>query len=169
VDLILLDLGLPGAAGVDAVRLLGSASGANVVVISATEERHEVVAAQRAGACAVVSKSTSMEALKDIVVRALAGTLSEKKWIRPTGSLTFADKIGPGLTARQQEIALMLMEGHSNKEMGVRIGLAEITIKTHLTAIFRRLGVVNRTQAVNALRKLGVDYGSKGQDSSAPE
>jgi DNA-binding NarL/FixJ family response regulator len=52
------------------------------------------------------------------------------------------------------------MEGHSNKEIGLRLGLAEITVKTHLTAIFRQLGVVNRTQAVIALRRLGIDYGS---------
>jgi DNA-binding NarL/FixJ family response regulator len=47
----------------------------------------------------------------------------------------------------------------------MRLGLAEITVKTHLTAIFRLLGVVNRTQAVVAIRRLGVDYGA---GTSAP-
>jgi len=52
----------------------------------------------------------------------------------------------------------------------MRLGLAEITVKTHLTAIFRLLRVVNRTQAVVAIRRLGVDYASKGEESqtSAP-
>jgi DNA-binding NarL/FixJ family response regulator len=160
VDLILLDLGLPGAAGVDALSLLRKACNAVIVVVSATEQRQEVAAAQRAGASAVVSKSVSMDALKEVVMQALTGTLPEQKWIRPAGSLTFAEKVGRGLTVRQQEIATMLMEGHSNKEIGLRLGLAEITVKTHLTAIFRQLGVVNRTQAVIALRRLGIDYGS---------
>lgn len=53
-----------------------------------------------------------------------------------------------------------------NKEIGLRLGLAEITVKTHLTAIFRQLGVVNRTQAVIALRRLGIDYGSTDKNAS---
>ncbi|HTH80070.1 MAG TPA: response regulator transcription factor [Ramlibacter sp.] len=166
VDLILLDLGLPGAAGVDALSLLRGACSAVIVVVSATEQRQEVAAVQRAGASAVVSKSVSMDALKEVVMQALAGTLPEQKWIRPAGSLTFAEKVGRGLTVRQQEIATMLMEGHSNKEIGLRLGLAEITVKTHLTAIFRQLGVVNRTQAVIALRRLGIDYGSTDRSAS---
>ena len=61
------------------------------------------------------------------------------------------------MTPRQQEIAVLLLKGHSNKEIAARLDLAEITVKTHLTAIFRLLGVVNRTQAVGAIRGLGLD------------
>jgi DNA-binding NarL/FixJ family response regulator len=166
VDLILLDLGLPGAAGVDAIGLFRRACDANIVVVSASEHRQEVAAVTRAGACAVVSKSVSMETLRDIVQRALSNSLPEQKWVRPVGSLSLGDEAGRGLTVRQQEIATLLMEGHSNKEIGMRLGLAEITVKTHLTAIFRLLGVVNRTQAVVAIRRLGLDYGSSAESSS---
>lgn len=155
LDLILLDLGLPGAAGVDAISLLRAHSNARIVVVSASEHRQEIAAVTRAGASIVVSKSVSMETLKDIVLRALTGALPQQKWIRPAGMLTLVDDSGPGLTARQREVATLLMEGYSNKEIGMRLGLAEITIKTHLTSIFRQLGVVNRTQAVVAIRKLG--------------
>ncbi|MRD47047.1 response regulator transcription factor [Caenimonas koreensis] len=158
VDLILLDLGLPGAAGVDAISLFRRTSNANIVVVSASEHRQEIAAATKAGAIAVVSKSVSMETLKDVVHRALTDTLPEQKWIRPVGSLVLGDGVGRTLTVRQQEIATLLMEGHSNKEIGMRLSLAEITVKTHLTAIFRLLGVVNRTQAVVAIRRLGIDY-----------
>jgi DNA-binding NarL/FixJ family response regulator len=48
----------------------------------------------------------------------------------------------------------------------MRLALAEITVQTHLTSIFRQLGVVNRTQAVVAIRKLGLDYGSSETQSS---
>ncbi|MBC7601611.1 MAG: response regulator transcription factor [Ramlibacter sp.] len=166
VDLILLDLGLPGAAGVDAISLFRRACNANIVVVSASEHRQEISAATRAGASAVVSKSVSMETLKDIVHRALTDTLPEQKWIRPVGSLTLGDDIGRGLTVRQQEIAALLMDGHSNKEIGMRLNLAEITVKTHLTAIFRLLNVVNRTQAVVAIRRLGIDYGAGPANAS---
>lgn len=168
VDLILLDLGLPGAAGVDAISLFRRACDANILVVSASEHRQEVAAAMRAGASAVVSKSVSMEMLKGLVERALSDSLPEQKWIRPVGSLSLGDDVGRGLTARQQEIATLLMNGHSNKEIGMRLGLAEITVKTHLTAIFRLLGVVNRTQAVVAIRRLGVDCGA-GTGHASPE
>jgi DNA-binding NarL/FixJ family response regulator len=165
VELVLLDLGLPGASGVDAISLFRQASGAKVLVVSASENRQEIAAATRAGACAVVSKSVSMETLKDVVRRVLVGALPEQKWIRPAGALSLEDENGRGLTVRQQEIATLLMNGHSNKEIGIRLGLAEITVKTHLTAIFRMLGVVNRTQAVVAIRRLGIDYGSEGNSA----
>jgi DNA-binding NarL/FixJ family response regulator len=166
VDLILLDLGLPGAAGVDAITLFRRASAANILVISASENRQEIAAATRAGASAVVSKSVSMETLKDIMKRALMGSLPEHKWIRPVGSLTLEDDSGRGLTVRQQEIATLLMTGYSNKEIGMRLGLAEITVKTHLTAIFRLLGVVNRTQAVVAIRRFGISCGGNSDTSA---
>jgi DNA-binding NarL/FixJ family response regulator len=167
VDLILLDLGLPGAAGVDAISLFRRACDANIAVVSASEHRQEVAAAMRAGASVVVSKSVSMDTLKDLVQRALTDSLPEQKWIRPVGSLSLGGDVGRGLTSRQQEIATLLMNGHSNKEIGMRLGLAEITVKTHLTAIFRLLGVVNRTQAVVAIRRLGVDCGAGTGGSSA--
>ena len=162
VDLILLDLGLPGVAGVDAIGLFRRACDATIIVVSASEHRQEVAGVIRAGASAVVSKDVAMETLQDIVGKALMGVLPEQKWIRSAGSLNVTDDVGNGLTARQQDVATLLMNGHSNKEIGMRLGLAEITVKTHLTAIFRLLRVVNRTQAVVAIRRLGVQYESKG-------
>jgi DNA-binding NarL/FixJ family response regulator len=158
IDLILLDLGLPGVAGVDATTLMRQACDATIVVVSASEHRQEIAAVMRSGASSVVSKGVSMDTLRDVVKQALAGTLPERKWMRPAGSLSITEESSRGLTSRQQEIATLLMNGHSNKEIGMRLGLAEITVKTHLTAIFRLLGVVNRTQAVVAIRRLGVEY-----------
>jgi DNA-binding NarL/FixJ family response regulator len=168
VNLILLDLGLPGAAGVDAISIFRRNCDAPILVVSASEHRQEIAAATRAGASAVISKSVSMETLRDIVLRALADSLPDHKWVRPIGSLSVGDEIGRGLTVRQQEIASLLMEGHSNKEIGMRLGLAEITVKTHLTAIFRLLGVVNRTQAVVAIRRLGIEYGAGDSSGTHP-
>jgi DNA-binding NarL/FixJ family response regulator len=157
VSLILLDLGLPGIAGVDATALFRKATDATILVVSASEHRQEIAAALRAGATAVVSKTVSMETLRDAIHQAREGTITKQKWIRPSGSLAISEEVVRGLTSRQQEIATLLMNGHSNKEIGLRLGLAEITVKTHLTAIFRLLGVVNRTQAVVAIRRLGVE------------
>jgi two-component system nitrate/nitrite response regulator NarL len=167
VHLILLDLGLPGAAGVDAITLFRRACDATIVVVSASENRPEVAAATRAGASAVVSKGVAMETLREVVEQALSNRLPAQKWIRPAGSLAVGDDVLRGLTSRQQEVATLLMSGHSNKEISMRLGLAEITVKTHLTAIFRLLGVVNRTQAVMAIRRLGLDGDSAHSPSPA--
>lgn len=159
VDLVLLDLNLPGACGVDAIALLRNACKAPIVVVSASEHRQEIASATRAGASAVVSKGVAREVLLDTVERALTGRLPAvaQAWIRPVGQVAVAGELGRSLTPRQREIAALLMNGHPNKEIGMRLGLAEITIKTHLTAIFRLLGVANRTQAVVAIRRLGID------------
>lgn len=161
IDLILLDLGLPGVAGVDAISLFRRASKALIVVVSASEHRQEISAAMRAGASVVVSKGVPMEKFQEVIELALSGGVIEQKWMRPSGSLSLADDSVHELTTRQQEIATLLMNGLSNKEIGMRLGLAEITVKTHLTSIFRLLRVVNRTQAVVAIRRLGVELSEK--------
>lgn len=161
IDLILLDLGLPGVAGVDATTLMRQATDAQIVVVSASEHRQEIAAVLRSGASSVISKGVSMDVLRDVVRQAVQGTLPERRWMRPAGSLTINEDAARTLTSRQQEIATLLMNGHSNKEIGMRLGLAEITVKTHLTAIFRLLGVVNRTQAVVAIRRLGVEFNTR--------
>ena len=155
-DLIVMDLGLPGVAGVDAITLFRRACAAPIVVVSASEERQAVNGALRAGAAAVVSKSVSLDTLQDVLGQVMAGTWSEPKWVRPAGALSLGEKGAEALTPRQQEIAVLLLAGHSNKEIARRLTLAEITVKTHLTAIFRLLGVVNRTQALGAIRRLGL-------------
>jgi DNA-binding NarL/FixJ family response regulator len=165
VDLVMLDLGLPGIAGVDATALVRGACNAMILVVSASENRQEVSGATRAGAAAVVSKGVSMQALRDVVSQALSGTVVPGQWIRPANSRTLLEGTGRGLTIRQHEIVTLLLNGLSNKEIGLRLGLAEITVKTHLTAIFRLLGVVNRTQAVVAVRRLGVDRPKADSDS----
>jgi DNA-binding NarL/FixJ family response regulator len=156
--LILLDLGLPGINGAEAVREFRRIQpGAVIVIVSATEHRQEAAAAARAGANAMVSKGVDMDVLRDIVVQALAGNLQpDRKWLTPVATRSFDAKASLRLTTRQAEIVALVSRGLSNKEIGLRLGLAEITVKTHLSAVFRALGVTNRTQAVMALRSLGL-------------
>jgi DNA-binding NarL/FixJ family response regulator len=59
---------------------------------------------------------------------------------------------GGGLTQRQLEVLQAICGGLSNKDIGLKLELSEKTVKVHVTAIFRALNVVNRTQAVNAAR-----------------
>lgn len=154
---ILLDLGLPGLRGVDAISSFKSkCPSALIVVISASDDRQETMAAIRAGAKVVLSKAVSTEVMADIMRRLLADELLEPEWITSHGKIAIDAEHPIKLTARQHEILALLSQGQSNKEIGLRLGIAEITVKMHVSAMFRILNVVNRTQAVLAVRRLGL-------------
>jgi DNA-binding NarL/FixJ family response regulator len=158
-DLVLLDFRLPALNGAEAVKALRQRfQDAPVIVISASEDRREGQAAMRAGARAFVHKTESMEAIADVIRQVIGGATVEPRW-----GAAAAPASAAGLTSRQLEILRMLCEGVSNKEVALRLGLAVITVKMHVSAIFRALGVVNRTQAALAARRLGLEELSAGQ------
>lgn len=157
LNLILVDLGLPGMTGVEAIKTLQRKySRAAIIVVSGSEDRREISAALRAGAKAFVSKSVSTEAIRVVVQKILTEEPLESNWITVKGIHMNAQEPLPGLTPRQREALSFLCQGLSNKEIGLRLGLAEITVKLHVSSIFRALGVVNRTQAVLAARRIGL-------------
>ena len=154
--LILPDPGLPGMTGVEAIAALRRQyPDAVLLAISASEDRRDALAAFRAGALAFISKAASTEVVSDVVRRACAGELREPAWVTPSGASAVAEAPMPELTPRQLEILGLLCQGHPNKEIGLRLRLAEVTVKMHVSALFRALGVANRTQAVLAARRLG--------------
>jgi len=157
IDLVLLDLNLPGLHGIDAVATLRQRHpGLPIAVVSATDHRQEITAVLRAGANAFIAKTVSTDVMTDAVRRLLDGSMAEQECITPHGCNVAAGPEPRLLTPRQQEILDGLSRGYSNKEIGLRLGVAEITVKFHVSALFRILKVVNRTQAVQAGRKLGL-------------
>ncbi len=155
--LILLDLGLPGLNGIEAIIAFHRKMPLiPIIVVSASENRQEVATALHEGAIAFVSKAVSAEIMTDVVRRILSGAITEPEWITANGKNTIQDEFWPKLTVRQHETLVLLSEGHSNKEIALRLGLSEMTIKVHVSALFRVLNVVNRTQAVLAARRLGL-------------
>lgn len=159
LGLVLLDPGLPGINGVEAVAAFRRRWPAlPIIAISASEDRRDATAALRAGAVAFVSKAASTEVVSDLVRRVRAGTLGEPTWITASGVGSLEDSVQE-LTPRQRDILVLLCQGHPNKEIGLRLGLAEVTVKMHVSSLFRFLGVANRTQAVLAARRLGLYAG----------
>lgn len=164
--LILLDLGLPGMHGVEAVASLHRKFPTTaIIVVSASEDRREVAAVLRAGAKTFISKAVSTKVISEVVEKVLAGKPPESEWITARGNQAVGDEPLLALTPRQRETLVCLCQGLSNKEIGLRLGLAEITVKIHISSIFRALNVVNRTQAVLAARRFGL-Y-SPGEEESA--
>ena len=155
--LVLLDFNLPGLTGVEAISAFRQKCPNSVItVISASEERQEAAAALRAGALVFISKAVSLEIMQNTIARILAKELQAPEWTTTVGRLHIELDSQKMLTPRQKEILALLIQGYSNKEIGLRLMLAEVTVKVHLSAIFKILGVLNRTQAVMAAKKLGM-------------
>lgn len=154
---ILLDPGLPRMNGVEAVAAFARVCPqALIIAVSASDDRREVAAALRAGALAFVSKAVAPEVLSAVIAEALAGRPPQARWITADGSGEIEGESTSGLSPRQREVLTLLCQGHSNKEISLRLALAEITVKMHVSLIFRALQVASRTQAVLAARRLGL-------------
>lgn len=157
LGLILLDMGLPGLNGIEAIRAFVQACPTvPIIVVSASEDRQEVNAAFQAGAKIFLSKAVSPDGITDVARRVLSGAVSKNEWITANGTKSLGSAGAVVLTPRQQETLTMLSSGYSNKEIGLRMGVAEITVKVHVSAVFRALDVVNRTQAVVVGRRMGL-------------
>jgi DNA-binding NarL/FixJ family response regulator len=153
--LVLLDFSLPGVSGTEAIDTIQRRF-PNVVIlaVSASEQRRDATAALRAGAKQFISKAVSTEVMANAIRRVLAGDFSAPRWLTPTGAGVIEATEHTLLTPRQLEILGQLHL--SNKEIGLRLGLAEVTVKMHVSSIFRALNVANRTQATQVARTLSL-------------
>jgi DNA-binding NarL/FixJ family response regulator len=129
----------------------------DLIAVSASEDRMDATAALRAGARLFISKAVTTEVLAQAIQRVLAGSTEGLQWITPTANGVLEPAQASRLTPRQLEILGLLHL--SNKEIGLRLGLAEITVKMHVSSLFRIFGVANRTQAMQAARRLSLDIG----------
>ena len=168
LDLVLLDLNLPGLHGVAALeRFRREHPAAPIVIVSALRDRAIVVEAIRSGAMGFIPKSAPRES----VVSALRVVLSGSIYVPPeaateeivngyraveTMSVRSNAAQQLGLTSRQVQVLALVMRGCSNKEICRTLGLAERTVKVHVTAVLNALKVANRTQAVIAATRLGL-------------
>lgn len=166
-DLILLDLALPDADGFDVLRELRERHPSfPVVVLSATEQVQTVMRALDAGAMGFIPKTSSNELLLNALRVVLAGAVylpgevlrhapMPKLASKPAAAaeVSYRDL---GLTQRQAQVLALLVQGKPNKIICRELNLAEGTVKIHVTAILKALGVTNRTQAVIAVGGLGL-------------
>ncbi|MDP2560273.1 response regulator transcription factor [Psychrobium sp. 1_MG-2023] len=163
LDLVILDLQMPGSHGYSTlIHLRSHFPTIPVVVISAHEDNNTIAKSMHYGSCGFIPKSTSMEKLADALDQILQGEtwipegidLSEKN-VSSEGD--FANRLSE-LTPQQYKVLQMFGEGLLNKQIAYDLDVSEATIKAHATAIFRKLNVRNRTQAVIALSQLEVTH-----------
>jgi DNA-binding NarL/FixJ family response regulator len=165
-DLVLLDLNLPGLSGIAALKLWRSRFPAvPVVILSAFDDQQTVLATIGSGAAGYIPKSSSNEVMREAVRLVLAGGkylppevlarsgASASTTAQGRAALSIANL---GLTGRQIEVLRLLAGGASNKVICRELGLAERTVKAHVTAVLRSLNVSSRTQAAVEAVKLGL-------------
>lgn len=162
-DLLLLDLHMPGAHGFSGLAFLsGQHPGLPVMVVSANEKPEVMCRAIDHGACGFLPKSAPVETIAEALREVLTGEiwLPDGVAARCGGEATAAGAVAEAvasLTPQQFRVASMLGEGLLNKQIAYEMGVTEATVKAHLTALFRKLGVNSRTQAVLALNSLDVE------------
>lgn len=152
VDLLLLDLKLSdseGMAGLAAVR--AEQPTVPVAVVSASEDAPVVRRVLGLGAAGFIPKSSSLPQM----VEAIAAILAGDSWAPdvPEADDDLAGRVA-SLTPSQLRILEGLKAGRLNKQIAFDLGVSEATIKAHLTSVFRKLGVHNRTQAVILAKSL---------------
>lgn len=155
-DIVLLDLNLPDVDGLDGlIRLKSVAGTAPVVVVSSLADNRVIGAALKAGAAGFVPKHSHRD-----VFRAAFEAIRQGKSYVPEGFTPSNDPNSPAsqkeeaiarlslLTRQQARILQLICEGMLNKQIAYDLSIAETTVKAHVTAIMRKLGVQSRTQAV---------------------
>jgi DNA-binding NarL/FixJ family response regulator len=157
VDLVLLDLKMPGVQGLSGLMFLRAQYPAvSIAVVSASDEPHIIRRALYLGASGFIPKSLAVDAMR----RAVAAILQGGIWA-PEGLATAADGEGDALaqriatlTPQQMRVLMMLKEGLLNKQIAFQLGVSEATVKAHVSAILQKLDVGSRTQAVIAASRI---------------
>jgi DNA-binding NarL/FixJ family response regulator len=160
-DVVVLDLNLPDVTGLEGLIRIRAAMGLGpVVVVSSLADNRVIAAALRAGAAGFVPKHARRE-----VFRAAFDAIRAGETYAPEGFVPPADPAAPAtqaeealarlalLTRQQAKILALVCEGRLNKQIAYDLAIAETTVKAHVTAIMRKLGVQSRTQAVLIARE----------------
>ena len=160
IDLILLDLSMPGVHGVSGLLYLRAQHPeVPVVIVSASDDAATIRQCLDCGASGFIPKSQPVERIREAIRRIIDGEI----WLPPDVDLTSAP-LGESaklvsrlstLTPQQVRVLMMLGEGLLNKQIAFKLGVSEATIKAHVSAILQKLGVDSRTQAVIAINRIG--------------
>ena len=183
VNLVLLDIQLPGLSGMDLLKRIAKEHPAMpIIMLSADHDSNTVSQALQWGASGFMPKNS----LNQVLISAIRLVLAGGVYIPPEALLKSVPKPQPtptnkaalqldslGLTNRQLDVLRLLVRGLSNKRISRQIDLAEATVKIHIRGILRTLGVTNRTEALVRLTEMGyriaeTDDSQPPQDESQP-
>lgn len=161
VDLVLLDLNMPGMNGLEGVsKLLEKYPTLAVAMLSAEDDKHVVLEAMALGCIGYISKASERPELAQAIEHILAGNIYlPADSFRVSSTNTQAKAVRPSpleqpvvslaeLTKQQIRVLREMVHGASNKQIAYTLHISEATVKSHVSAIFRKLKVSNRVQAI---------------------
>lgn len=164
-DVVLLDLELPGAGGVEAIPgLLAAAPSARVLVFTAYDTDERVLGAIRAGARGYLLKGAAVaEIARAVRVVASGGSALEPPIAAKLVAAVRAPRGAGALTAREREVLRLIAEGRAGKQIAQALSISERTVKFHTASLLRKLGADNRAQAVALAAQRGLLGPSPGR------
>ncbi len=172
VDLILLDLAMPGVRGFSGlIYLRAQYPSVPVIVVSANDDPAAIRRCMEFGASGFIPKTVGVDAMREAISRVIGGGV----WTPPDVDLTAGSDAETAelmarmatLTPQQVRVLMMLSEGLLNKQIAFQLGVSEATVKAHVSAILQKLGVESRTQAVIAAAK--IETGQSPQNAATTE
>ena len=153
-DITLMDLRLPGTNGTDAlIAIRGEFPHARIIMLSTSESDGEIQRALRAGAAGYLLKSMPKDQLLDAIRLVHAG----KKHVPAEVAARLAEHLGEeDLTTRELDVLRLIRDGHRNKQIADRLGIAETTVNFHIKNLVDKLGANDRTHAVTIAIRRGL-------------
>jgi DNA-binding NarL/FixJ family response regulator len=155
---VLMDLEMPLLDGIEATRRIKAAQPeVAVVILTSFSDRERILRALDAGAVGYLLKDAEPEELARAIDAAARGEAPlDPRAARALLSARQAASPADALSEREREVLLMVAEGMPNKVIAQRLSISEKTVKAHLTSVFRRIGVTDRTQAALWVERTGL-------------
>jgi len=153
-DITLMDGQLPDRHGVEAIReIIAKAPDARIILLSVDETEEDIHAAMTAGAKSYLPKSVSRQEM----LRAIRAVAAGETYLPADVSQRLKERDNrPELTERELDVLRLVTEGHANKQIAAELGLAEITVKVHVSRILEKLGASDRTRATTIAIERGI-------------
>ncbi|ROV59950.1 DNA-binding response regulator [Vibrio ponticus] len=164
IDLIMLDLNMPGMSGLNGLLdLINECPTTPVVVVSAENKKQVILQTMAYGAVGFIAKSSSKEEISDAIATVLDGNvylpadiLRAQATPASKQESTIVPEMLSSLTRRQLMVLKCMTKGEANKQIAYNLNVSETTVKSHVSSILKKLGVTNRVQAV--LGCSGIDF-----------
>jgi DNA-binding NarL/FixJ family response regulator len=146
VDIILIDLRMPGLSGIETLeRIITIAPNARPIVLSSFEYDEEIYAAVKAGAKGYLHKDVPADDIVDAIRRVHEG---KQVFPRRIANRLLSQRMSAGLSIREKEILELVAKGLTNREVAGTLGLSQFTVRNHLMHIMEKLDVSDRTEAI---------------------
>ncbi len=153
-DVTLMDLRMPGLDGVNAIYEIRAADpNARIIVLTTFDGDEDIYRGMRAGAKSYLLKDVKREELFQCIREVHAG----RTFVPPAVATILAERLtAEELTPRELEVLRLVAEGKPNKLIGADLAIAEVTVKSHVQSVFRKLNVLSRTEAIAVATRRGL-------------